>query len=100
MQSVSRKLVTVITEAMLERELVSALGEIGVSGYTITDTRGKGHRGVRSAVWEHGANIRIEVVCDDAHAKAIATHLKEHYYSNYAMIMFISDVEVLRPDKF
>jgi len=85
---------------MLEREIVASLQKLGVSGHTITDARGKGHRGIRTAVWEHGANIRIEIVCDEAHAQAIAAHMKEHYYDNYAMIMFTSDVEVLRPDKF
>lgn len=100
MQPQSRKLVTIITEAVIEKELLQELAQLGVSGYTITDARGKGHRGVRNTAWEHGANIRLEVVCDDRLAKAIADHLKERYYENYAMIVFITDVEVLRPDKF
>lgn len=100
MQPFSRKLVTIITEAMIEKELIAALEKLGVSGYTITDARGKGHRGVRDAGWEHGANIRMEVVCEDTLAQTIAAHLKEHYYINYAMILFVSDVNVLRPEKF
>ncbi|GIW52375.1 MAG: hypothetical protein KatS3mg081_1730 [Gemmatimonadales bacterium] len=48
MQSHSLKLVTIITEAVIEKELVQELTGLGVSGYTITDARGKGHRGVRT----------------------------------------------------
>jgi len=94
------KLVTIITEAAIERDLVNALKSLGATGYTITDARGRGHRGVRASSWEFGANIRIEVVCEEKLADAIAGHLWEHYYENYAMILFLSDVQVLRPRKF
>lgn len=100
MQPHSRKLVTIITESVIEKEITQEIEKLGVSGYTITDARGKGHRGVRNAGWEHGSNIRVEVVCEDRLAKAVADHLKERYYENYAMILFITDVNVLRPEKF
>jgi hypothetical protein len=44
--------------------------------------------------------IRIEVACENRLAKAIADCLKEHHYKNYAMSLFISDVEVLRFERF
>lgn len=100
MDETTRKLLTVITEAALESTLVKDLIRLGAHGYTITDARGRGSRGVRSAGWDTSANIRVEVVCDEATAHAIARHLKELYYSNFAMILFLSDVEVLRPEKF
>jgi nitrogen regulatory protein PII len=100
METARRKLVTVVTEALIEKELLAALEKLGVTGYTITEARGKGHRGVRDAGWEHGRNIRVEIVCEDAVARRVAAHLKEHFYPDYAMVMFISEVEVLRPEKF
>lgn len=95
-----RKLLTIVTEAALEQELTVEVLRLGGTGYTITDARGKGGRGVRNASWALSANIRIEVVCNDATAQAIATMLRERYYDNYAMILFVSDVTVLRPAKF
>ncbi|WP_198299222.1 P-II family nitrogen regulator [Luteimonas aestuarii] len=95
-----RKLLTIITEAALESVLIKDLERLGVRGYTITDARGKGSRGVRSSAWDASSNIRIEVVCDAATAEAIAAHLQARYYENYAMILFVSDVAVLRPEKF
>ena len=95
-----RKLLTIVTEAALEPELVREIERWGAHGYTITDARGMGGRGIRSAGWDLSANIRIEVVCSADTAHAIAAALKERYYDNYAMILFISDVEVLRPEKF
>ncbi|EXF23976.1 nitrogen regulatory protein P-II [Nesterenkonia sp. AN1] len=95
-----RKLLTVVTEAALEGTLVREIESLGAHGYTITDARGKGDHGVRDAGWEASANIRIEVVCDADTARTLATHLREHYYRNYAMILYLSEVEVLRPEKF
>ena len=95
-----RKLLTIVTEAALEHQLVQEIERLGAHGYTITDARGKGGRGMRNAGWDHSANIRIEVVCTADTAHVIAAALRERYYDNYAMILFISDVEVLRPEKF
>jgi len=96
----NRKLLTVITEAAIETRLLRDLERLGAHGYTVTDARGKGSRGVRNAGWEASANIRVEVICSDDTAQALAAHLREHYYDNYAMVLFISDIEVLRLEKF
>lgn len=96
----SRKLLTIVTEAVLEQKICSELEELGAGGYTVVDARGKGSRGVRDAGWSSSGNVRIEVVCEEAGASRIAATLKERYYADYAMIIFISNVTVLRPDKF
>jgi nitrogen regulatory protein PII len=95
-----RKLLTVVTEAALESQLTRDLERMGARGYTISNARGKGDRGVREAGWEVDSNIRIDVVCDEATARRIAAHLQERYYDNYAMILLLSDVEVMRSEKF
>lgn len=100
MQPANRKLLTVVTEAVLEASLTEALKELGASGYTIVNARGSGSRGVRDAGWSSSGNIRVEVVCDTDTAERIADHLREHYYRDYAMILYTADVSVLRPEKF
>lgn len=100
MNTEHRKLVTVVVEAALEQRLIKGLEKLGANGYTITDARGKGSRGVRNAGWDRSGNIRVEVLCDEACATAIAVHLKDHYFDDIAMILFIADVQVLRPQKF
>ena len=100
MEQYPRRLLTVITEAVLERELLGELDALGVRGYTITDARGKGSRGRRQSDWSQEGNIRIEMVCEPALAERVARHLRERYYDHYAMILFLQDVSVLRPDKF
>ena len=96
----TRKLVTIVTEAVLEQEVCESLEDLGAVGYTVTNARGKGSRGVRDAGWSTSSNVRVEVVCSDDVAERIAQHLQSKYYDNYAMIIFESEVRVLRPDKF
>jgi len=95
-----RTLLTIITEAALENSLIRDFKRLGAKGHTITEARGSGDRGVRNAGWESNSNIRIEVICTADVAQAITTYLEDHYYANYAMVMFSRDVNVLRPDKF
>jgi len=72
----NRKLLTVITEAAIETRLLRDLERLGAHGYTVTDARGKGSRGVRNAGWEASANIRVEVICSDDTAQALAAQGK------------------------
>ena len=100
MELTARKLLTIVTEAALEDTLVADIETLGARGYTITDARGKGRRGRRDAAWVPHANIRIEVLCDAGTALAICTALRERYYDDYSMVMYVGDVDVLRPERF
>jgi len=96
----TRRLVTVITEAALERELIREFDALGVRGYTVTEARGRGDRGTRSSSWGHTGNIRVEIICDATLAERVMHTLRDKYYAHYAMVLFAHDVEVLRPEKF
>ena len=100
MPTIRRKLVTIITEAVLESELLDVLGTLGASGYTITNARGRGSRGIRDAGWTSSSNIRIEVICSEELAATITGYLHENFYNDYAMVVYESDVNVLREGKF
>lgn len=95
-----RTVLTVICEAMLEVRLLEDLQRLGAPGWTVSDARGRGSRGVRNAGWDHDGNVRVEVVCSRALAETLSQHIQQHYYADYAMICFLSSVEVLRPEKF
>ena len=55
---------------------------------------------MRDATWDESKNIRIEIICARPQAETLLAHLQERYYSNYAMVACLSEVEVLRPGKF
>lgn len=94
------KLLTVVCEASLEQAIVADLLALGVHGYTISDARGSGAHGRRDAAWPPSANIRIEILSAEKTALSTLSHLQENYYANYGMVAFLSDVLVMRPEKF
>ncbi|MDP3637338.1 MAG: transcriptional regulator [Azonexus sp.] len=95
-----RTLLTVITEAVIEQSLLRDLESLGVRGYTVSDARGRGSRGVRDAAWDEVANIRIEVICQRTQAELLLAHIQDQYYADYAMIAFLVEIEILRGEKF
>ncbi|HSO07801.1 MAG TPA: DUF3240 family protein [Pelomicrobium sp.] len=100
MELARRKLLTIVCEANLERELGRDLLRLGAHGYTAIEAHGRGSRGERDAAWGPSANVRVEVVCDDAVAERIMQHVRAVYLAHYAVVMYLTDVEVLRPEKF
>jgi hypothetical protein len=90
----------VICEAALEKKLLADLEQLGAPGWTISDARGRGARGVRSAGWDTEGNIRVEIICARDIAERLASHLQDRYYANFAMVCYLAQVEVLRAEKF
>lgn len=99
MHTVPRRKVTIVAEAILEDRVSRELRAIGAHGFTITEARGEGSRGVRAQDWE-GRNIRLETIVSAEVADAILTHVAEHYFENFAVIAWVDDVEVVRGEKY
>jgi nitrogen regulatory protein PII len=95
-----RTLLTIVTEATIEQSLLRELERLGIKGYTVSDARGKGSRGIRDAAWGEAANVRIEIICARGQAEATLLALQTRYFKDYAMVAFLQNVEVLRADKF
>lgn len=95
-----RTLLTIIAEASIETAIIQDIKRLGVKGYTLAEARGEGSRGVRSGDWDQNRNVRIEVICEDRMAHRIVDHLTQTYYKDYAMAMYLTTVDVIRPDKF
>ena len=95
-----RTLLTVITKAVIEQSLLRDLEKQGVRAYTVSDARGRGSRGIRDAAWDEVANIRIEIICQRAQAELLLSHIQDQYYTDYAMVAFMVEIEILRGEKF
>jgi len=93
------KLVTVIAEPVLEGRLTSELRQLGATGWTVVEGRGEGSRGIHAAEIP-GVNIRVETIVAADVAERIVQHLATHYFAEYEVIAYMSDVAVVRGDKY
>lgn len=92
-------LVTIVSERILMDELIKLVSENGAKGYTATDVDGEGSRGTRVSDFE-GKNIKIEVVVSREVGNKIIDKIAEHYFENYAVIVYANPVKVVRGDKY
>lgn len=96
----AKKLLVIIAEAALEKQLVRDARRFGALGYTIYDVRGGGETGERAAQWDADRLIEMKVICDDSVATRLAEHVLQTYAPNFAVTLFTADVGVFRPQKF
>lgn len=89
------KLVTIFCEAVLESSLITDLENRGITGYTVSDCRGRGTHGVRSGRWSASANIRIEIMCEHERSLELAGLLNAKYDRDYGLLIFSHPVDVL-----
>ena len=91
--------VTIIAESLLEKKIISLTKRHGATGYTVTKVEGEGSRGNRTSDFE-GRNIRLEVIVNEDSADDILEELSETYFDDYAVIAWLTRVDVLRGKKF
>ncbi len=95
-----RKLVTVICEAFLEEKIVELAKKHGIHGYTTMDARGEGARGLRDGDFEYSKNVKLEILCEEMTANKFCEDLQSSYFEDYAVVVYLENVKVLREDKF
>jgi len=99
MKTVPLTLLTVIAESVLKERLIQDVRDAGAKGFTITDADGEGCRQRR--VGEIlGANIRLETIVSNEVADRLLQLLSTEYFERYAVIAFLSTVNVIRGEKY
>ncbi|RRR70669.1 MAG: transcriptional regulator [Candidatus Viridilinea halotolerans] len=100
MPTTKLKLVTIISETILEDRIIRELKQLGVRGYTVSgEVRGEGTRGLPTVDFG-GQNIRIETLVNPELATQIMAYIAEHYFADYAVIVYTLDAEVIRSEKY
>ena len=95
-----KTLLVIVAEAVLEKNLVRDVRELGAQGWTVSEVHGAAREGVREGAWEADRTVEMKVICDAAVADAIAEHVMAAYAPHYSVAMYFSPVSVLRPERF
>jgi nitrogen regulatory protein P-II 2 len=93
------KLVTIIALDSLEAKIVQDMDKLEIRGYTISPAHGKGLLSKKISDWE-GTNIRIESLVSEEKGKKLVEMIRDKYLNKYGVVLFVSDVEVLRPERY
>lgn len=99
MNLIDKKLLTIVTEAGLEARLISDIQGCGAKGFTITPAHGHGPKNLRIGDLE-GGNIKLETVLDSSVLEDCLAMLNKKYIEHYTLTIWVSDVGVLRGDRY
>lgn len=95
------KKLVIVTEALIRDEVIEEITKLGCRGYTVQRATGKGESGMRSSdIAEYFSNVRMEVIVDEEVAQKVASEVVKKFFGNYAGIVYMQDVEVIRARKF
>jgi nitrogen regulatory protein P-II 2 len=98
LRTVELERVTIVAEAVLESRLIAAIREVGARGWTLTEVRGEGSRGVRASEWE--GNVKIETLVPKVVADRLLALLAHDYFPHSAVVAYADRVRVVRGDKY
>lgn len=94
------KLLTIICEVLAKPSVVGILERHGVSGHTSYEVHGEGSRGTRGQGLSGDRNVKIDVLLSEAKCGDVVEELARTMFSDYAIIVYVCDAGVVRPEKF
>ena len=92
-------LLTIVAESILKDRLIHEIRNARAKGFTITDVSGEGSRQRRVSELL-GENIKIEVIAKREVADKVLEVLQKEYFSRYAVIAYMSEIQVVREEKY
>lgn len=94
------KLLTITCEIMAQNIVKDVLKKYKITGYTSYEVGGMGDKGLRGQGLPEEKNVKIEVVLTEESAQKVIEEVSRTMFADYAVILYLSDVQVARMEKF
>ena len=94
------KLLTITCEILAQENILEILKNHEITGYTKYEVDGNGSRGLRGQGFKNEKNIKIEIIIRDEKLQDIVEEISRTLFANFAIVLYVSNVGVLRPEKF
>jgi len=94
------KLLTVTCEILAQKNVINILAKHNISGYTTYEVEGNGARGLRGQGLKNEKNVKVEVIMQQDKLQDVTEEIARTLFTNYAVVLYVSDVGVIRSEKF
>jgi len=94
------KLLTITCEILAQENILEILKNHEITGYTKYEVDGNGSRGLRGQGLKNEKNIKIEIIIREEKLQDIVEEISRTLFANFAIVLYVGDVGVLRPEKF
>ena len=94
------KLLTITCEILAQKNIIEILNKHEITGYTTYEVNGNGARGIRGQGLKNEKNVKVEIILRDEKLQTVVEEISRTLFANFAIILYVSDVEVVRTEKF
>jgi len=94
------KLLTVTCEILAQKNIIEILKKHKITGYTTYEVEGNGDRGLRGQGFKNEKNVKVEVIMREDKLSDIVEEISRTMFANFALVLYVSDVSVVRTEKF
>ena len=94
------KLLTITCEILAQKNIIDILKKHEISGYTIYEVDGNGSRGLRGQGLKNEKNVKVEVIMQEEKLQDVVEEISRTLFTDFALVLYVSDVGVIRTEKF
>ncbi len=94
------KLLTVTCEILAQKNIIEILKKHEITGYTTYEVEGNGARGLRGQGFKNEKNVKVEVIMREDKLQDVVEEISRTMFANFAIVLYVSDVSVVRTEKF
>ena len=94
------KLLTIICEILAQENIIEILKKHEITGYTTYEVDGNGARGIRGQGLKTEKNVKVEVIMREEKLPDVVEDISRTLFANFALVLHVSDIGVVRPEKF
>ena len=94
------KLLTVTCEILAQKNVIDILKNHEITGYTSYEVEGNGENGLRGQGIQAEKNVKVEVIMRDEKLSDVIEDISRTLFPDFTIILYVSDVGVVRTEKF
>ena len=94
------KLLTITCEILAQKNVIDILSKHQITSYTSYEVEGNGARGLRGQGLKNEKNVKVEVIMQEEKLQDVIEEIARTLFTNFAIVLYVSDVSVLRTEKF
>ena len=94
------KLLTITCEILAQKNVIDILKNHEITGYTSYEVEGNGEKGLRGQGIQAEKNIKIEVIMREEKLSDVIEDRSRILFPDFTIILYVSDVGVVRTEKF
>jgi nitrogen regulatory protein PII len=94
------KLLTITCEILAQKNIIEILKKHEITGYTSYEVDGNGARGLRGQGLQIEKNVKVEVIMREEKLSDVIEEISRTLFTDFAIVLYVSDVGVVRTEKF